>query len=149
MRQRKHSMSKVWVVLPVLVVVACQPRPIPPQPTLTPPLVTLNEREINVEGWSIPRLVGWRVVTSEAGSPVVIIQVSPDDQQIITFAEHPQSAPPEPASTEPIARLARVFNLAHGQAYVYATAPRSFAETLQTLLDELAEQLIELPSPEF
>jgi hypothetical protein len=42
-----------------------------------------------------------------------------------------------------------VFNLAHGQAYVYATAPRSLAETLQTLLDELAEQLLELPSPEF
>ncbi|MGV2436601.1 MAG UNVERIFIED_CONTAM: hypothetical protein LVT10_18335 [Anaerolineae bacterium] len=75
----------------------CRGVPTAPHPPTTdphPPLVTLNEREINVEGWSIPRLVGWRVVTSEAGSPVVIIQVSPDDQQIITFAEHPQSAPP-------------------------------------------------------
>ncbi|MFZ4826202.1 MAG: hypothetical protein ACOYLB_02500 [Phototrophicaceae bacterium] len=141
MRQNTHGVGKAWIALPILFLVACQARPLPPVATLSPPLVTLTEHLIRVDEWTIPRLGGWRVVTSQANAPLVIIQVSPDEQQIITFATQPQTTPPQPTTAEPIIGLERMVALSQGQGYVYATAPRSLSETIQARLDEFIEGL--------
>lgn len=130
-------MGKAWF-LPILFLVACQAQPAsPPFSTLVPPLITLTESQIITDEWALPRFSNWRVVTSEAGQPLVIIQVAPDEQQIITFASVPQTAPAQPTTTEAIITIEQVLDLAEVKLYLYGTAARSQADALQARLDGL------------
>lgn len=137
MRRHKRQVGKARLFLPILFLVACQAHPVPPFSTLVPPLITFTTNEIEVDGWVIPRFGDWRVVTSESGQPFVMIQVSPDEQQIITFAAQPQPNPPQPTTTEPIITVEQVIDRAERRLYVYGAASHSQGDALQTRLNAL------------
>lgn len=73
---------------------ACVPPTVPPHLTNTPgPAVIITDDRVTAGGLRVDIPVGWRVITSAADAPFMLILAAPDDCGIIVLARGPADLP--------------------------------------------------------
>ena len=121
-----HNPLKAWIVALMFVLAACVPsQTLPPDPPPGTPFVLADGRFTSGDrSLRIPD--GWRVVTGEAGAPLLITLVAPDECGVIVISAAPLAdAVRAPACELPLRDELRAVDIAAVRYAISASAPQA------------------------
>jgi len=125
---------------------ACIPATTPPQLDYTPGApVTVTDDRITTTAFTVTRPDGWRVITSAADAPLMLILVSPDDAALMVLSTDGIGEPPRPTNIDPADTL-RDFTdqiaLGDVTVSVYAVAPSAQWDNVENIMQNVMDSLV-------